>query len=179
MKPPVRMLRSAAAALLWLVMGLGCAAMLAFGALRVTGYETFTVLSGSMEPVISTGDLVVDERIAAADAQVGDVITFPEPQSDRLITHRLEHKRRVGGWLHMRTRGDANNTPERWNIRADGEIGRVAFHVPYGGYVAAFVKNRDLQLLLVVIPAALLGVLELVHIWKPRRREPHGRARPV
>jgi signal peptidase len=179
MMPPIRILRGAVAALLWLALGLGCAAMLAYGALRVAGYQTFTVLSGSMEPAISTGDLVVDERIGAADAEVGDVITFPEPGTHRLITHRLEHKRRSGETLHMRTRGDANNTPERWNIQADGELGRVAFHVPYGGYVATFVKQRDVQLALVIIPAILLGILELLRIWRPRGRETHGRARPA
>src|SRR3954453_2810851 len=126
MKSTIRLLRRAVAALLWLVLGLGCAAILAFYAARLAGYETFTVLSGSMEPTISTGDLVVDARISVADARVGDVITFPEPHTRRLITHCLIHRRIARGWAHMRTRGDANNTSESWNIPADGQIGRVA-----------------------------------------------------
>jgi signal peptidase len=132
-----------------------------------------------MEPAISTGDLVVDERITAADTRVGDVITFPEPGTRRLITHRLVHKRVSGGKAHMRTRGDANNAPERWSAPADGEIGRVGLVVPKGGYVAAYVNQRTSQLLLVVIPAVLLGILMLIRIWAPQPRESGGHARPA
>ena len=42
--------------------------MLALGVARLAGYQTFTILSGSMEPAIATGDLVFDERISAQDA---------------------------------------------------------------------------------------------------------------
>jgi signal peptidase len=174
-----RVIRALLSTLVWMVLGLGCAGMLAFGAAKLAGYQTFTVLSGSMEPAISTGDLVVDSRISAAQARVGDVITFPEPRTRRLITHRLVHKRVARGWARMRTQGDANNAPERWSIPADGQIGRVALSVPKGGYVAAFVNERTAQLLLVVIPAVLLGLLELIRIWRPRSRETDGHVRPA
>jgi hypothetical protein len=79
----------------------------------------------------------------------------------------------------MRTRGDANNAPERWSIPADGQVGRVAFRVPKGGYASAYVSKRDIQLMLVVLPALLLGILELVRIWRPGPREARRRARPA
>lgn len=153
--------------------------MLALGIARLAGYQTFTILSGSMEPAIATGDLVFDERIAAEDAGLGDVITFREPGARRLITHRLVHKRIGGGLARMRTKGDANNAPEQWSIPADGQIGRVAFRVPKAGYAAAYVNKRDMQLMLVVVPALLLGILQLVRIWRPGPREVSHRARPA
>jgi signal peptidase len=153
--------------------------MLALGVARLAGYQTFTILSGSMDPTIATGDLVFDERISAADARVGDVITFPEPGTRRLITHRLVQKRITRGSARMRTKGDANNAPERWSIPADGQIGRVAFRVPKGGYVSAYVNERGMQLLLVVVPALLLGMLELVRIWRPGPRETPRHAQPA
>jgi signal peptidase I len=152
--------------------------MLALSAARLAGYQTFTILSGSMEPAIATGDLVFDDRISAADARVGDVITFREPGTQRLVTHRLVHKRIARERAYMRTRGDANNAPERWSIPADGQVGRVAFRIPKGGYASAYVSRRDLQLMLVVLPALLLGILELVRIWRPAPREAR-RARPA
>ena len=36
-------------------------------------------MSGSMQPAIHTGDVVVDESIAPAEARVGDVVTFKDP----------------------------------------------------------------------------------------------------
>jgi signal peptidase len=170
-KRPIRFFRLGVVWSLWLALGLACAGMLALGVARLAGYQTFTVLSGSMEPAIATGDLVFDERISAEDASVGDVITFREPGTRRLITHRLVHKRVGGGLARMRTRGDANNAPERWSIPADGQVGRVAFRVPKGGYASAYVSERGMQLMLVVVPALLLGILELVRIWHPGPRE--------
>jgi signal peptidase len=167
----VRILRVAVAWALWLALGLACAGMLTLSVARLAGYQTFTVLSGSMEPAIATGDLVFDERISAEGASVGDVITFREPGTRRLITHRLVHKRVGGGLARMRTRGDANNAPERWSIPADGQVGRVAFRIPKGGYASAYVSERGMQLMLVVVPALLLGILELVRIWRPGPRE--------
>jgi signal peptidase I len=175
----IRLLDRAGAVVLWPALGLACTGLLAIGVTRVAGYQTFTILSGSMEPAIGTGDLVLDERISAADARVGDVITFPEPGTRRLITHRLVHKRVASGLARMRTKGDANDAPERWSIPADGQIGRVAFSVPKGGYVSAYVNGRDVQLMLVVVPALLLGILELVRIWRPGPREARRRAQPA
>jgi signal peptidase len=152
--------------------------MLALAVAKLAGYQTFTILSGSMEPAIATGDLVVDEPISAADARMGDVITFREPGTRRLVTHRLVHKRIARDRAYMRTRGDANNAPERWSIPADGQVGRVAFRVPRGGYASTYVSRRDMQLVLLVVPALLLGILELVRIWRPVPREARA-ARPA
>jgi hypothetical protein len=43
--------------------------------------------------------------------------------------------------------------------------------VPNAGYALAVVRGPWGKLLLVVVPALLLGGLELVRIWRPRREE--------
>jgi signal peptidase len=172
-------MRRAATMLVWFVLGISTGTMLAVGAASLLGYQSFKVLSGSMEPAIQTGDLVIDEQISPPASRVGDVITFREPGSRRLITHRLVGMRIEHGWAQMRTRGDANNTPERWSIPADGQIGRVGYRIPKLGYLAARVDGRTMQLLLVVLPALLLGISELTRIWRPRSRPRHGHARPA
>src|SRR5437870_10347633 len=56
----------------------------------LAGYHSFTVMSGSMEPTIHTGDVVVDQQISPADARVGDIVTFQGPTDhSKLITHRV------------------------------------------------------------------------------------------
>ena len=53
------------------------------------GFQCFAVLSGSMEPAIGTGDVVVVRKIAPLDAKIGDVVTFRSPEDPgRLVTHR-------------------------------------------------------------------------------------------
>lgn len=155
------------------------AAMLGFvGALglslsvpRMFGYHFFTVLSGSMEPTLAVGDLVVEAPLPPLDARVGDVITFRSPEDPaRLITHRVVRVRASGGIASFVTKGDANTGTERWSIAEDGVVGRVSHRVPKLGYVTNRLGSRLGRLGLIVLPALLLGLYELKRIWRPARR---------
>ena len=168
-------LRWSAQAVLAGLAGLAAGLLLAAGAPLVFGYHSFTVMSGSMEPAIATGDVVVNRPIAPLEARIGDVVTFSDPDTpERLITHRLRRIQVRGRTAQMVTKGDANNTVERWTVAVDGKIGRVAFRVPKLGYALAPTRTRYGQLLLLGLPALLLGVYELVRIWRPRPDELHS-----
>jgi signal peptidase I len=165
-----------ATATAWLTAGLCVGVVLALIAPMAVGWRPFTVLSGSMEPAISTGDVVLDERIEPMDVRLGDVVTFRDPEdSSRLITHRVLDARARENALVVVTKGDANNTSERWSVPLDGEIGRVAFRVPALGYMLAWTHDIG-PLFLIAIPALLLAGLELVRIWRPARKEVPGEA---
>lgn len=141
------------------------------------GARPFTVMSGSMEPAIHTGDVVVNDTIRPSQARIGDVLTFRDPaDQDRLITHRLRSMRRRGARIAMVTRGDANTGVERWTVPIDGRIGRVVYRVPRVGYFLAWARGPGGRLLLVTIPAALLAALELASLWRGRPRERSGDA---
>ena len=156
---------------LWALLGAGAVLLLAATASPVLGFKSLTVLSGSMEPEIDAGDLVISEGISPLDANLGDVVTFPEPGGTRLITHRLLSMRAGDGRVRMVTKGDANDTVERWTVRTNGEIGRVAYRLPRVGYLVSWVRDPLGRLGLVVLPAILLCIYELVRIWRPRRKE--------
>jgi signal peptidase len=160
-----------------LSIALGTAAGLALGATvpRLLGYNVLVALSGSMEPTIATGDLVVGARIRPLDAKVGDIVTFQDPDRQaRLITHRVRRMRVSGDRIRFETKGDANNNAETWTIARDGTVGRVEYRIPKLGYVWFWAGGRLGRLLLIVAPALLLGTLELRRIW---RRKPEGRDR--
>ena len=152
------------------LLALAIALPLAFGA------RPHTVLTGSMEPAIAAGDVVIEERIAPAAARVGDVVTFRDPEDQsRLITHRVRSIRRDGSHLWFVTRGDANNTTERWRIAASGDLGRVAYTVPWVGHAAVITRTPLGLALLLIVPLLLLGLDELVRIWRPPpKRATHG-----
>ena len=136
------------------------------------GYRTFAVLSGSMEPNIMTGDAVVDEPIHPLQAHVGDVITFKDPsRGGELVTHRVRSIRQEGGIVAIVTKGDANDTVERFKVPAGGSIGRVKLVLPSAGRVIAAIRGRYGRLLLIALPALLLGIYELSRIWRPRRSQ--------
>jgi signal peptidase len=134
------------------------------------GLKPYTVRSGSMEPTINTGDIVVTSTIQPAEARIGDIVTFKDPEgSDDLITHRVRAVRREGDRLDFITRGDANNNVERWSVPADGSIGTVIYRVPKLGYALASTGSGPGRIALIAIPALLLCGLGLIRIWSPDR----------
>jgi signal peptidase len=156
----------ARAFLCWALAGALLAAVLAVVAPYATGGRSYTVLSGSMEPRISTGDVVGEQRIAPAQMRSGDVVTFQDPdEPGRMITHRVRSVRERESRYDVVTKGDANNTTERWSIGADGHLGRVRYRVAHVGYALMFLRGPTGILLLVVLPALALGALELRRIW--------------
>jgi signal peptidase I len=164
----VRRVRAGAAAC-WLLGGFCFALLLAAVAPMVLGLHAYTVRSGSMTPAIGTGDIVVERTISPADAEVGDIVTFKDPNdSGRLITHRARAITRRASVVRFVTRGDANNSFENWSVPAHGHIGRVVYRVPAIGYPLTWIGSGLGRLGLIVIPALALLVLGLLRIWSPR-----------
>jgi signal peptidase I len=152
--------------------GMIVALMLAAAVPAAFGGKTLTVMSGSMEPNISTGDLVMAVPISPTEAKNGEVLTFPDPdRNDRLLTHRVASASAHGDTYSFVTQGDANNTVERWNVPADGRIGRVVLHVPKLGYLLTLGRTPAGRIALITVPALMLAAFALAAIWRPRRRE--------
>jgi signal peptidase I len=158
------------AGLAWFALGLVFTILLAAVAPFAVGLKPYTVRSGSMEPAISTGDIVVDSTIHPTEAGIGDIVTFKDPEgSGELITHRVRAMRRDGDQIDVVTRGDANNNVERWSVPADGTIGKVDYRIPKLGYALASTGSGPGRIALIAIPALLLCGLGLVRIWAPQR----------
>lgn len=110
------------------------------------GYRYYTVLTGSMEPSFSVGDMVIVKLSNAEDIDVGDVITFnPSSDSDAYLTHRVVQKYENYENTNMtcfKTQGDANNTEDAFLIESTRVIGTVVFSVPKLGYIVRFVQLK-------------------------------------
>jgi signal peptidase I len=155
---------------LWVTLGLGLGIVAIVTLPGVFGYQSLTVVSGSMVPTLGVGSVVIDEVIAPADARPGDIVTFKDPLRPRQLTHRLQKLRVDGDTFYMTTLGDANDVPEHWSVPRTGHIGRVVAHLPKVGYVRAWLGSRYARLAAVGV-VLLLGALMLVDMWRPRRTE--------
>ena len=164
-----------ATGVVWTIMVAGALLALLIAGPLALGDHPATDLTGSMEPTISPGDVVINEEIPPTAAKAGDIVTFRDPeQQSKLLTHRVVSMRRLkSGRLAFITQGDANNTQEHWRVPTDGQIGRVAYTVPWVGNIAVFARTRPGMGLLIGVPLLLILVEELVKIWRPR-----GRPRP-
>ena len=168
--------RLAARAGAWLLLGIVAGLVVALLWSVPFGGRALSVLSGSMAPAIETGDVVVTRAVSPVDVRLGDVITFRDPANgDRLITHRVKQIRIGGNEARFVTKGDANNTSERWSIPADGTVGLVTYRLPRLGYLLVWLGHPFAKLLLLVVPVLLLGAYELRRLWVGGR-EGTGRA---
>jgi len=155
---------AAASVLLWSTVLL--ALTVAAGA--ALGVRTAVVLTGSMEPALSPGDMIVTQRVPAAEARTGDIISFASPrEAGVVITHRV---RKIGagrdGRIAFVTQGDANNTPERWTIARDGTVGRVRGVLPGAGALTGWTGDPALRLLIFGLLGAGLLLVGLRWIWR-------------
>ncbi len=128
-----------------------------------------TVLTGSMEPTYSPGDLVIVRGVADAahEVQVGDAVTF-QPVSDdpALITHRVAKKYFSSEGTSFVTRGDANGADDDPIVPAQIK-GVVMYSVPWVGHVSLWLGEQR-GLAVTVVAVALLGYAAVM-ILRPNR----------
>jgi signal peptidase I len=130
-------------------------------------YRSETVLSGSMRPKFSTGDLVIVTPEAARDVRVGQVISLHIPVGDHHVqTHRVVQVVRGGKHPVIRTKGDANKAPDPWTARLDGSTAwQVRLVVPKLGWLIVWLRSPWLRLLTVFVAPALFALVALRRIW--------------
>jgi signal peptidase len=105
---------------------------------RLLGAVPLTVLTGSMEPTHSPGDVVVVQPVDTDRVDVGDVITFQPVSGDpTLVTHRVVGVLRADGAVTgFVTRGDANPIDDD-PILPDQVMGRVVYSIPLVGHLTS------------------------------------------
>ena len=129
------------------------------------GIKVKVVMSGSMEPTIKTGGVVIIKPESAY--AVGDVVTFGADTKTRIpTTHRIVAIEREGPNALYQTKGDANDAPDPVTQRLRDVHGKVILTVPYLGYVLDFAKKPIGFALLVGVPATLIIFEELAKIYR-------------
>ncbi len=135
---------------------------------RLFGYGTLVVYGGSMSQTMPNGSLVIVRQMAAADVELGDVIIVQEESEDgRALPkiHRVVSLDEEGGQLLVRTKGDANSTPDPNVYILPDHVMTPAHTLPYLGYLVGFAVTPLGWMLLVAIPGTTLCLLTLRGIW--------------
>lgn len=162
---------------LFVVLLVAVAGLFLVSLLPISGnIEIKIVKSGSMEPTIRTGSIViVKSEISYA---VGDIVTFGEDTRRQIpTTHRIAEVFQKNGQTYYHTKGDANEEADPSETPESTVIGKVVFAVPYGGYILDFARQPIGFTFLIGIPAGLIIIDELLHIigevaaLKRKRRE--------
>ena len=108
--------------------------MVAFGT-GLLPYYPVVIATGSMEPKINVGDIVIIKKKSYDDVSVDDVIEYKV--SNYTVIHRVIEKREK----NLITKGDNNNSIDPKPINKDQVNGIVVFRLPYIGYPTLFIYD--------------------------------------
>lgn len=134
------------------------------------GIKFYNVQSGSMEPTIKTGSLIISKPFDSY--QIGDIITFKSAKDKDIknpkvtTTHRISEIKNNEDKVEYITKGDANDVVDVEPVSKDLIIGKSFFYIPYLGYPISFAKTKEGLIVLIVIPVTLIIYSEILTIKK-------------
>ena len=136
---------------------------------RLVGLQVFNVISGSMEPTYSVGDLLYVKDVDPDAIQVGDPITFVLNEELVVATHRVvevdsENRR-------FYTQGDANDSPDAAPVHFNNVIGIPVFSLPLLGYVSAYIQNPPGMYVAIGFGVLLLAAVFLPDLVAGKKKE--------
>lgn len=151
------------------------------------GWQFAIVLSGSMEPELGVGGLIVAKPVDPRNVAEGDVISYRLPAMDTPICHRTTEVIETDAELSFQTKGDANEDPDPYLVSAQDLVGKTVFYAPHVGQVTRYAYTRVTVLgrsypaaavLVMVTGMAFIGLTlkdTLEDTFRPYRRRRHQR----
>ena len=142
---------------------------------RILGYRVFNIISGSMEPKYSVGDLIYVKAVDVNTIQVGDDITFILNEDLVVATHRVV--RIDAEKQHFYTKGLANEIEDNDPVHFKNVIGVPQFSIPKLGYVSNFIQHPPGMYITIGI-----GVLLILIVFIPdmlKKKEPEKSAEVI
>ena len=113
----------------------------------ILGYNYKTVLTGSMEPAIPVGSIVITKE--QSSYEIEDIISFQEEGA--IITHRIisiDRERYI-------TKGDANNVADTEEVQQKQILGKVILTIPLLGYLVMWLMS----------PFGIISLFIIIGIW--------------
>lgn len=139
---------------------------------KFMGYETYAVLSGSMEPYYHVGSVVyVDKSAAPEEIEVGDPITFIKGDS-MVATHRVVEIHEAE--KEFVTKGDANDVVDLAPVTFDQMIGKAEWSIPLIGYISIYIKTKKGLFMAAAVLIVLIMLYLIQEILEPEKKEEKG-----
>lgn len=142
----------------------------------VGGIFPMIILTDSMEPEFSSGDLIICKNAKAEDVKEGDIICFYDPDGNgtTTVTHRVKAiTKDDDGNLAWETKGDANNTEDAKIVPAENLVGIYQRNIPGIGNIAIFIQTTQGLIICVICPIILLLAYDIIRrrIYEKSRKK--------
>ncbi len=137
----------------------------------VFGFSVLQVRTGSMEPELMTGSVVVVKETDTKDLKVGDIISFYSTEksiSGKVNTHRIEKIEYSVGTARtpvFTTKGDANKSVDTEKVDSLNVIGKVVYDLgTVSGSVISVFQNPNVIFFVIVLPLIFITFGEAVNL---------------
>ena len=134
------------------------------GFVTIGGYSTFRVVTGSMEPTISTGALLVCKDTKIDKIKEGDIVCYRSKVAEiygSTVTHRvIAVQKDEQGEVRLETRGDANVSSDPHYVKQENLIGKVTWYSGKDNIlndILSFITGKMGFLLCIVFPVLLVS----------------------
>jgi signal peptidase len=148
----------------------GTLVLMALAPLIVPGWRSAAIISGSMQPAIRAGDVVVAADHDGVGLGPGTVIVFDDPASGELLTHRIIAVTDDGLYV---TQGDANTSADSRPVSPTQVVAVGRLLVPYAALPRAWVEQGNwlalgaaIVLFGFAIRVSAYGLLEVHNPWR-------------
>ncbi len=137
-----------------------------------TETRPYVIVSGSMEPTISLGDIAIVKKIRnVSQVGLGDIIAFKF--GDEVVMHRIVAIEQESNIPVFVTKGDANRDIDPWVVEPDKIIGKVVYVIPKLGIpliYALMYLNNPFTILGIVAVVLLYTYIPRIKSYRLRRR---------
>lgn len=114
--------------------------VLSNGYVNIGGFMMFRVVTGSMEPTIPVGSLLLTHEVDIESIRLDDIICFRTQVSEiwgKIVTHRVVGiEESVSGGILLETKGDANLVSDIYYVDQSNFVGKVVWHTGDGSILA-------------------------------------------
>ncbi len=154
----MRALKVVGNAVLTVVALLGVCSALVWGATAAGRIQPLIVVSGSMEPEIMTGDLLVAVPLPVDEIEVGRVLSLRSEVTGDIVTHRVIEVSGVGGSAAVRMQGDGNEAPDGETYEVSGTVWAPEWQISGGGFAVRTLTRPNVAVPLLVAILACIGL---------------------
>ncbi len=110
--------------------------------LGIFKYEAITILSNSMVPTFSRGDVIIYKKITDKELKElteNSIIIYSVGEQN--IAHRIINTTEKNGTVSYQTKGDSNNVPDINLVETDQIKGVYIFHIKYIGFPSVWLYD--------------------------------------
>lgn len=133
------------------------------GYVKFGPYSVFRVATGSMEPTLPVGTLLLSKEVDISVVQTGDIVCFRSTvmgRSGQIVTHRvIQVGQDLNGGVLLETKGDANLTADGDYVTQANFVGEVVWHSGEGNPltdILSFLSSATGFLLCIALPCLLI-----------------------